>query len=467
MTAPTNPDLRRVLVVDDEENLRHLLLVILKKAGYDASAVPNGAQALKMLEKERFGVVLCDVRMPVMDGLQFLEAVRAAGTNTYCIMMSAYGTTETAIEAMKLGAYDYISKPFKADEILLVLRKVEEREALYRENIELRRALDREKSFDDIIGQSEQMKRVFDTVAKVAPHRATVLLTGESGTGKELLARAIHRHSDRADGALVPVNCGAIPDQLLETELFGHARGSFTGAVRDHQGLFEQAHQGTLFLDEIAELPLLLQVKLLRTIEDGVIRRIGDSQSHQVDVRLVAATGADLQKMVRDGLFREDLFYRLNVINIHVPPLRDRREDIPLLADHFVSTLCRRHATPSRGIEKSAMRVMLAYGWPGNVRELENVIERAVLLCDGDTIALRDLPDQLGGGALEFPPPRTEDDLSIKKASRALEAHLIERALRKTRGNRTHAAKLLEISHRALLYKMRDFGVDYRPEDEP
>ncbi len=459
-------DLRKVLVVDDEENLRHLLLVILKKAGYEPTAVPNGEQALKALEKERYGIVLCDVRMPVMTGLEFLEQVRSTGIETYCVMMSAYGTTETAIEAMKLGAYDYISKPFKADEVLLTLRKVEEREQLYRENIELRRVLDRERSFDDIIGHSEKMKRIFDTVAKVAPHRATVLLTGESGTGKELLARALHRNSDRAEGPMVPVNCGAIPDQLLETELFGHAKGSFTGAVRDHQGLFEQAHQGTLFLDEIADLPQPLQVKLLRAIEDGVIRRVGDSSSRQVDVRLLAATGADLQQLVKTGEFREDLYYRLNVIHIHVPPLRERREDIPLLAEHFSREFTRQHGTASMKVERDAMRALLSYAWPGNVRELENVIERAVLLCEGDGIGVRDLPEAVSKTAGEFPPPMPEDDLSVKKATRQLEAHLIARALKRTRGNRTRAAKLLEISHRALLYKMRDFGIDYRPDED-
>ncbi len=462
---PPRP-LRRVLVVDDEENLRHLLLVILKKGGYEPTAVSNGRKALDALDRDRFGIVLCDIRMPEMDGIEFLDELRKRAIDTYCIMMSAYGTTEIAIEAMKRGAYDYISKPFKADEILLALRKIEERERLYRENLELRRVLDREQSFDGIIGHSEAMKRIFDTVAKVAPHRATVLITGESGTGKELLARAIHRHSDRAQGPLVPVNCGAIPEQLLETELFGHVKGAFTGAVRDHQGLFEQADEGTLFLDEIGDLPLGLQVKLLRAIEDGVIRRVGDTGSRQVDVRLLAATGADLQRAVKEGAFREDLYYRLNVIHIHVPPLRERGEDIPLLLDHFVAQYAARHGRPVRGADRDAMRALLAYAWPGNVRELENVVERAVLLCDGDQVQPGDLPDGISGGRGRYPLPHPTDDLSIKRGTRALEAHLIERALQRTRGNRTHAARLLDISHRALLYKMRDYDLDYRPEDE-
>ncbi len=459
--------LKRVLVVDDEENLRHLLMVILKKGGYEPTAVSNGEQALKLLEQEPFGITLCDIRMPKMDGLELLGEVRDRALPTYCIMMSAYGTTETAVEAMKLGAYDYVSKPFKADEILLTLRKVLEREQLYQENLELRQELDRERSFEGIIGQSEPMKRIFETIGKVAPHRTTVLVTGESGTGKELLARAIHRNSDRAGDRLVPVNCGAIPEQLLETELFGHVKGSFTGAVRDHSGLFEQAHRGTLFLDEIAELPLALQVKLLRTIEDGEIRRVGDNQTRTVDVRLVAATGVDLQQAVERGRFREDLFYRLNVIHVRVPPLRERREDIPLLLEHFVARHARQHGKVVAGADPDTLRLLMAYGWPGNVRELENVVERAVLLCDGERFGLRDLPESLSAGAVENPPPFPTDDLSIKKASRTLEAHLIERALRRTRGNRTRAAKLLEISHRALLYKMRDYDVDYRPgEDE-
>jgi len=466
MNAVPLQALKRVLVVDDEENLRHLLMVILKKGGYEPTAVADGKQALALLEKEPFGIALCDIRMPVMDGLELLQEVRKRGLPTYCIMMSAYGTTETAVEAMRLGAYDYVSKPFKADEILLTLRKALEREQLFQENLELRQALDRERSFEGIIGQSEPMKRIFETIGKVAAHRTTVLVTGESGTGKELLARAIHRNSDRQRAALVPVNCGAIPEHLLETELFGHVKGSFTGAVRDHDGLFEQADGGTLFLDEIAELPLALQVKLLRAIEDGEIRRVGDSSTRTVDVRLVAATAVDLQTAVSEGRFREDLYYRLNVIHIRVPPLRERREDIPLLLEHFVARHAQGHGKLVTGADADTLRLLMAYGWPGNVRELENVVERAVLLCEGDQFGVRDLPDSLSAGAVDHPPPFPVDDLSIKKASKALEAHLIERALRRTRGNRTRASKLLEISHRALLYKMRDYDVDYRPEDD-
>ncbi len=464
MTSSPPLSVRRVLIVDDEENLRHMLLVMLKKGGYEPTAVPDGTQALKVLQKDSFGIVLCDIRMPKMDGMAFLTALRETELAPYVIMMSAYGSTETAIEAMKLGAYDFISKPFKADEILLTLRKVEEREQLYRENQELRRAMDRERSFDDIIGQSEPMKKIFQTITKIAPHRTNVLLTGESGTGKELLARAIHRNSDRRRGPLVPVNCGAIPEQLLETELFGHMKGSFTGAIKDHAGLFEQAHEGTLFLDEIGDLPLALQVKLLRAIEEGEIRRVGDTRSRSVDVRLVVATGVDLAQAVAEGRFREDLYYRLDVIHIHVPPLRERREDITLLLEHFVDRCSRAHGCAQRRVEPDALRLLLAYAWPGNVRELENVVERSVLLCDGETIGIRDFPDTITGGGHHFPPPHPSEDLSIKKASRVLEAHLIERALRRTRGNRTQASKLLEISHRALLYKMRDYGVDYDPE---
>ncbi|MCK6526151.1 sigma-54 dependent transcriptional regulator [Myxococcota bacterium] len=463
MSAAAEPSppraIRRVLVVDDEENIRHLLLVILKRAGYEAEAVPDGEVALRRLEDGDFGVVLSDIRMPRMDGLSFLKEVRRRGLGAYVVMMSAYGSTDVAIEAMKCGAYDYFGKPFKADEVVLTLRKVEERERLCRENERLRDELRRERGDDEIVGRSEGMRRILDTVRKVAPYKTTVLVTGESGTGKELIARALHRHSDRAGGPLIPINCGAIPENLLESELFGHSRGAFTGAVRAHKGLFEEADRGTLFLDEVAELPLNLQVKLLRVIEDEQVRKVGDTRLVGVDVRLVAATSRDLQEMVDAGRFREDLFYRLNVLHLRVPPLRDRREDIPLLAEHFLAHYAARTGRGVRRIGADAMRLLARYDWPGNVRELENTVERAVILCEGEEFRAEHVPARIAE-ATSRRAAHSPDDLSVKRGVRALEVDLISRALRATGGNRTRAALLLELSHRALLYKIKEYGLE-------
>ncbi len=330
--------LKRVLVVDDEENIRHLLLVVLKKAGYEPTAVAGGAEALTMLDESDFGVVISDIRMPGMSGRELLGKLRAREdfSDSYVVMMSAYGGDEVAIECMKEGAYDYFNKPFKSDEVILLLRKIEERELLRRDNRRLRLELDQQFHFDDIVGESAAMESIFGTIKKIAPFKTTALLTGESGTGKELLARAIHRHSDRSNRTLVAVNCGAIPENLLESELFGHARGAFTGAVRAKQGLFHEADGGTIFLDEVGELPLPLQVKLLRVLENEEVRRVGENKNELVDVRVIAATSRDLAALVRENAFREDLFYRLNVIHIAVPPLRERRDDIPLLILRFL-----------------------------------------------------------------------------------------------------------------------------------
>lgn len=327
---------KRVLVVDDEENFRHILSVILKKEKYDVDTASNGEEALQKLSSNPFDQVLCDIRMPGMDGLDLLKEVQRMDVDTSVIMMSAYGTLDTAIEAMKLGAYDYISKPFKPDEVILTLKKAEERERLRKENELLRREVKKEYSFDNIVSKNEKMQRIFEVIQKVAQYKSTVLITGESGTGKEVIARTLHHHSDRAQQPFLPVNCGAIPENLLESELFGHMKGAFTDAFRTKKGLFEEADGGTLFLDEIGELPQQLQVKLLRVLQDGEIRRVGEAKSIQIDVRIVAATVKDLGKEVNEGRFRDDLFYRLNVVPVHIPPLRERKEDIPLLVCHFI-----------------------------------------------------------------------------------------------------------------------------------
>ncbi|MBJ94703.1 MAG: hypothetical protein CMP23_09570 [Rickettsiales bacterium] len=455
--------MKRILIVDDEENIRHLLLVVLKKAGYEPTAVAGAAEALALLEDEDFGVVISDIRMPGMDGRALLARLREReeGEGTYVVLMSAYGGDDVAIDCMKEGAYDYFNKPFKADEVILLLRKIQEREQLQRDNLRLRRQLDEQFHFDDIVGESAAMRDIFSTVKKIAPFKTTALLTGESGTGKELLARAIHRHSDRANRVLVAVNCGAIPENLLESELFGHARGAFTGAVRAKQGLFHEADGGTIFLDEVGELPLSLQVKLLRVLENEEVRRVGENRNEQVDVRVIAATSRDLASLVREGSFREDLYYRLNVMHIEVPPLRARTEDIPLLINSFLHRFNRKFSRDVAAPDEEATGALCSYAWPGNVRELENAMERALLLCEGEQLGIEDFPPPVSGaGAALISAPIDDGDLSVKRRLAQLEAELIARALQQTGGNRTHACRLLEISHRALLYKMKDYGID-------
>lgn len=451
---------KRILIIDDEESFRHMLSVILKKERYDVETASNGEEGLQKIAVSPFDQILCDIRMPRMDGLEFLKEAQKIGKDATIIMMSAYGTVDTAIEAMKLGAYDYISKPFKPDEIILTLRKAEEREQLRKENQFLRKEIEKEYGFESIVSKNEKMQEIFEVIKKVAQYKSTILITGESGTGKELVARALHYHSDRSGKLFVPVNCGAIPENLLESELFGHAKGAFTDAIRTKKGLFEEADGGTLFLDEIGELPAQLQVKLLRVLQDGEIRRIGESRSLQIDVRIVAATVKDLTKEVNGGRFRDDLFYRLNVLPIHIPPLRERKEDIPLLVTHFIKKHNQSLSKNVVGIDPKALEALMNYKWYGNVRELENTIERAIVLVDGDNIELENLPVEVQNFQGEIPlAPVNEEEYSIKKASKFLEMSLIKRALQKTKGNHTHAAKLLEISHRALLYKIKEYGI--------
>ncbi len=451
---------KRVLIVDDEENFRHMLSVILKKEGYDVEAASNGEEALQKVTLSPYDQVLCDIRMPKMDGLDFLNEAKKAGVDATIIMMSAYGTVDIAIEAIKLGAYDYISKPFKPDEVILTLKKAEERERLRRENELLRKEVKKEYSFENIISKNKQMQKIFEVITKVAQYKSTILITGESGTGKELVARALHYNSDRAQNPFVAVNCGAIPENLLESELFGHAKGAFTDAIRTKKGLFEEADGGTLFLDEIGELPPQLQVKLLRVLQEGEIRRIGESKPIQVDVRIVAATVKDLVKEVNEGRFRDDLFYRINVLPIHIPPLRERNEDVPLLTAHFIRKYSQAMSKNVVGIDSRALEALMNYKWYGNVRELENTIERAIVLADRENIEMENLPLEIQNFQEEIPlEPLAEEEYSIKKSSRFLEMNLIKKALKKTKGNHTHAAKLLEISHRALLYKIKEYGI--------
>jgi len=452
---------RNVLVVDDEEAMRHLLAVILKERGYEVRTVANGEDALKELAARDYDLVLSDVRMPRMDGLALLRKALEARPDLTFIVMSAYGTHDTAIEAMKAGAYDYVSKPFKPDEVVLVLRKAEERERLARENRRLRTELAAGYRFENLVGGSPAMQDVIRQVRKVAPLKATVLLTGESGTGKELVARAVHELSPRASFPFVAVNCGAIPADLIESELFGHVRGAFTDASRDKKGLAAEADGGTLFLDEIGELPPQLQVKLLRFLQEEEVRRVGDTRAEKVDVRVVAATARDLGRAVKEGQFREDLFYRLNVVGIRLPPLRERREDIAPLVRHFlVKYRSLRPDAPLSGVSPAAMEALGAYRWPGNVRELEHVVERAVVLAEGSELGEEDLPDELRSAPRPVAPVALPTgSLSVKRAIRSVEEQLIRKALEQTGGNRTRAAELLDISYRALLYKIKEYGI--------
>ena len=452
-----------VLVVDDEEDIRHMLSMLLEKEGYEVETVENGAEALERLTDEFYDLVVCDVRMPELDGLELLDELDERGVDSTVIVMSAFGNKELAVEALKRGAYDYIDKPFNKDEILLTLLKAEERLELRKENEQLSEALQEassvEERFPDIVGESDAIRDVLDTVEKIADYKSTLLITGESGTGKEMVAQATHQLSSRSEGPWVPVNCGAIPENLLESELFGHAEGAFTDATGDKVGLFEEADGGTIFLDEIGELPHKLQVKLLRVLQEDEIRPVGETTSRDVDVRVVAASLQDLEERVDNGDFREDLFYRLNVIHLHIPPLRGRKEDIPLLVDHFVDQQNERLGTDIEGVSPEAMKVMMDYPWPGNVREVQNCIERGVVLANGDQIEKSDLPDRILESDDELQQLFSSDELSIKKMSKTLERILIRRALEETEGNRTRAAELLEISHRALLYKIKDYDL--------
>jgi two-component system, NtrC family, response regulator AtoC len=450
---------RRVLVADDEENLRLVLKTLLRRHGYEVETAATGEEALSLVDTFGPDVVLTDVRMPKMGGLDLLQTLRAKGNDATVIVMSAYGNMDLAIEAMKAGAYDYVQKPFKPDEVVLTLRKAEERESLRRENRALRDEIRKEHRFEDIRAKSARMQEIFRTITKIADYKTTILVTGESGVGKELVARAVHHRSSRRGGPFVAVNCGAIPENLLESELFGHKKGAFTDAVQDRRGLFEEASSGTLFLDEIGELPLALQVKLLRVLEDERIRRVGDTKDVQVDVRIVAATHRDLTGETKAGRFREDLFYRLNVLHIHCPPLRDRREDIPLLIDHFLARNNARLGTRIRGLDTEARRLLYEYSWPGNVRELENTIERAMVLSESDQIVATDLSERIREARDPVQLQLASGELSVKKTMRIIEEILIRRALQKTKGNRTRAAEVLEISHRALLYKIKDYEI--------
>jgi two-component system response regulator AtoC len=453
----------RILIVDDDDALRESLEMILAAEGYGVVSANSGEAALRRIEDSPVDVVLCDLRMPGLDGFELMPQIARQLPGVPVILMSAHGTQDLAIEAMQRGAYDYLAKPFQPAEIRLTLLKAHERETLRRKNTLLQREVSRTLGERAIVAASDGMIELLELLERTAAYKSTVLVTGESGTGKEVIARAIHAQSPRRDAPFVAVNCAAIPENLLESELFGHVKGAFTGANRAHRGLFTEADQGSLFLDEIAELPPSLQVKLLRAIQEEEIRPVGDTKPHGIDVRVIAATARDLEHEIAEGRFREDLFYRLNVVRLAVPPLRERREDIPLLVDHFLSRFREDLAKSTRRVSDDALEMLVGYRWPGNVRELENMIERAMILTDGDSIEVTALPPSIHAKDADkdalAESDVAEQDFSLKRARQTFEAGFIRRALAKTKGNRTHAAKLLGISHRALLYKIKDYEI--------
>jgi two-component system, NtrC family, response regulator PilR len=451
----------RILVVDDERSMREFLEILFRKEGYGVATAGDVEEALLALESDDFDLVISDIQMPGRSGLDLLRAAREVQPEAPVIMITAFATTETAIEAMKEGAYDYVTKPFQVDEIRLVVEKALEKKLLAAENRRLRSELRSERQQRTLVGNSEPMQQVYEMVGQVADTKTNVLIVGESGTGKELVARAIHAESERAEKAFVAINCGAIPENLLESELFGHVKGAFTGAIGTKAGLFEVADGGTLFLDEVGELPASLQVKLLRALQEKTIRRVGDTADRKVDVRIVAATNRRLEDEVTAGRFREDLYYRLNVIQVTLPTLRERMEDLPLLVHHFVEKYGRELGKEVRGVSDGAMGQLRAHSYPGNVRELENVIERAVALCRGEWIEAEALPPALAAPAPAAQAPRIpEEGVQLDALVADYERGLLVEALRRTGGVKKRAAHLLGISFRSFRYRLEKLGLD-------
>jgi len=455
----------KVLVVDDDAGLRKSLHLILEDASYEPVLAQDAADGRRRAAETQPDLILVDVRMPGEDGLSFLERYRASGGTAPVIVMTAYGSVDVAVEAVRKGAADFLAKPFGAQELLLTLKKVEEQDRLRREVGRLREEVRTERKYGEIIARSPEMVRALEVATKVARHPTSILVTGPTGTGKELLARLVHRESDRANGPFVPVNCGAIPEGLLESQFFGYVKGAFSGAASDKDGLFAAAHEGTLFLDEIGDLPESLQVKLLRVLQEGEIRRVGDTEVRKVDVRIVAATNRPLGRDAEEGRFREDLYYRIAVVTVALPPLCERPEDLPHLIRHLLSLHAERLGLETEGVDRDAMDALLAYPWPGNVRELENVLERALVLAEGPTLRIQDLPAQLRSPDAATGSRVPDGDLSVKRRSAELERDLIRRALQRTEGHRGKAAELLELSDRALRYKMQEYGID--PKNAP
>jgi two-component system response regulator PilR (NtrC family) len=451
----------RLLIIDDEGSILDFLSLLFQQEGYDVNTARTVEEARKCLGDTTYDLVLCDVMMPDGNGLDLLREIKSGEADPAVIMMTAYTSTKSAIEAMKLGAADYISKPFDVEELKIVAQKALERAELADENVYLRRELAQKYTFNNIIGKSSRMQAIFSLIERIARTSSTVLIHGESGTGKELIARAIHFASPRAARRFLSINCGALPENLLESELFGHERGAFTGAVRDKKGLFQEADRGTLFLDEIGEMTPTMQVKLLRALQEKVVRKVGGNEEESVDVRIIAATNQDLEHLLTTGDFREDLFYRINVLPIHLPPLRQRREDIPLLVDFFLQKYCKQMELPPRQISVDAMQMLESYDWPGNVRELENLIERALALSHAETVTTRDLPVHLlthrkvSSDLIELP----EEGLDLEKHLEGIRIQLMQQALDRTGGVQTQAAELLGMSFRSFRYYAKKGGL--------
>ncbi|PLX98490.1 MAG: DNA-binding response regulator [Desulfuromonas sp.] len=448
----------KILIVDDEAGMRKLLGRVLTKYGYDPVAAASGVEALRFAESEQFDLVITDIKMPEMDGLQLLQALKEFNPDLPIIVITAYGTVESAVQALRAGAYDYITKPFENDEIRLTVAKAFERERLLAENRYLHQELEGRYRFSGIVGQSERMQAVFDMASSVAVSNANVMITGESGTGKELIARSVHYNSARKDNPFIVLNCAALPENLIESELFGHEKGAFTGAMNAKKGRFELADGGTLFIDEVGEMTPSSQVKLLRVIQEQEFERVGGSRTIRCDVRIVAATNKDLEREVKEGNFRDDLYYRLNVVNIHMPPLRNRREDIEGLARHFLDVYSADTGKKINDLSPRAISCLLAYDWPGNVRELQNVIERAVVLAKGETLTPHDFPQSLQGDekiCVDIP----DRDGNLTELLEDLERQLILQTLRRHENSQTRAADALGIKRTTLRYKMEKYGL--------
>jgi len=443
-----------VLVVDDEPGMREFLEIMLTKEGYEVSIASNGEEAIEKIGKESFDLAIVDIQMPGINGIEVLRNTREKNYNTTIIMITAFASHESAIEAMKLGAYDYITKPFKIDEIKLVIKKSLDKNVLEKENTRLKKELETKYGFENFIGSSNSIQQIFSLINRVSELNVNVLVSGESGTGKELVARAVHYSGSRKDGPFIPVNCGAIPETLIESEFFGHSKGAFTGAMRDKKGLFEEANGGTIFLDEIGDLPIHLQVKLLRVLEEKKVRPLGKTESVSIDVRIISATNKNLEQEIMDNKFREDLFYRLNVIKVAMPPLRERKDDIPMLALHFLHKFATEMDKKITGISNEALEELEKYHYPGNIRELENIIARCVALETNEIIKKDSLPKlNTEGDYIDLTDTLNAKD-SIDLVLGDVEKQIIENALKSSRGNKSETAKMLGITLRSLRYRL-------------
>lgn len=449
----------RILVIDDEKSICDLLAVVFKKEGYEVKTTPSPRQGLELIKEESFDLLISDIKLPELSGMEVLKKVRKMQPELPVIMITAYGTIKEAVEALKIGALDYVIKPFDVEELKILVSKGLERRRLEEENIRLRRELAERYSFENMIGKSKKMEEIYGLIEKIAPTDTTVLIRGESGTGKEMAARAIHLLSQRRERPFVSINCGALPENLLESELFGHVKGSFTGAVSDKKGMFEVAHKGTLFLDEVGEMSPMTQVKLLRALQDKKIRRVGGTSEISIDVRIIAATNQDLKKNIAEGTFRDDLYYRLNVISFEMPPLREKKEDIPLLVTHFLKKHCNKMGRKLKRLAPEVFQVFENYHWPGNIRELENVIERVVAIEERETITQDCLPEEL------LSPSRKEVDLNIypgfnlNETIDSITREYLYEALERSRGNLKEAASLLGVNYRQIRYLVEKHGV--------